>query len=129
MTNKKTMHSWWFLCSGFIKFLGPYYMLIITEQRKIGAIFGHPVYQVTRTAMIELSNSESRAKFLNSKDEDRYLASHFMPSNYLIALFGSLVSKYIPVGWPAGLRPIQTRPTCFSFSLLFTLQILWPWNI
>ncbi|XP_052158492.1 phosphoinositide phosphatase SAC3-like [Oryza glaberrima] len=57
---------------GFIKFLGPYYMLIITEQRKIGAIFGHPVYQVTRTAMIELSNSESRAKFLNSKDEDRY---------------------------------------------------------
>uniref|UniRef100_A0A0D9WMW1 SAC domain-containing protein n=1 Tax=Leersia perrieri TaxID=77586 RepID=A0A0D9WMW1_9ORYZ len=57
---------------GFIKFLGPYYMLIITEQRKIGAIFGHPVYQVTRTAMIELSNSQSKAKFLNSKDEDRY---------------------------------------------------------
>ncbi|KAL5225871.1 hypothetical protein ABZP36_012510 [Zizania latifolia] len=57
---------------GFIKLLGPYYMLIITEQRKIGAIFGHPVYQVTRTAMIELSNSKSRANFLSSKDEDRY---------------------------------------------------------
>ncbi|KAG8076961.1 hypothetical protein GUJ93_ZPchr0006g43002 [Zizania palustris] len=57
---------------GFIKFLGPYYMLIITEQRKIGAISGHPVYQVTRTAMIELSNSKSRENIFNYKDEDRY---------------------------------------------------------
>ncbi|AQL01381.1 Phosphoinositide phosphatase SAC2 [Zea mays] len=57
---------------GFIKFLGPYYMLIITEQRKIGDIFGHPVYQVTKTAMIELSNSKSRPKLINSKDENRY---------------------------------------------------------
>ncbi|KAG2610096.1 hypothetical protein PVAP13_4KG096400 [Panicum virgatum] len=57
---------------GFIKFLGPYYMLIITEQRKIGDIFGHPVYQVTKTAMIELSNSKTRPKLTNSKDENRY---------------------------------------------------------
>ncbi|KAG2610097.1 hypothetical protein PVAP13_4KG096400 [Panicum virgatum] len=58
---------------GFIKFLGPYYMLIITEQRKIGDIFGHPVYQVTKTAMIELSNSKTRPKLTNSKDENRKL--------------------------------------------------------
>ncbi|KAL6606019.1 hypothetical protein ACP70R_041672 [Stipagrostis hirtigluma subsp. patula] len=57
---------------GFIKFLGPYYMLIITEQRKIGDIFGHPVYQVTKTAMIELSNLKTRPKLLNLKDENRY---------------------------------------------------------
>ncbi|XP_066375691.1 phosphoinositide phosphatase SAC3-like isoform X1 [Miscanthus floridulus] len=57
---------------GFIKFLGPYYMLIITEQRKIGDIFGHPVYQVTKTATIELSNSKTRPKLINSKDENRY---------------------------------------------------------
>ncbi|KQK19159.1 phosphoinositide phosphatase SAC2 [Brachypodium distachyon] len=57
---------------GFIKFLGPYYMLIITEQRKVGAIFGHAVYQVTKTAMIELSNSKTRPTLLNSKDENRY---------------------------------------------------------
>ncbi|XP_062233399.1 phosphoinositide phosphatase SAC2-like [Phragmites australis] len=58
--------------SGFIKFLGPYYMLLITEQRKIGDIFGHPVYQVTKTAMIELSNSKTRPKLINSRDENRY---------------------------------------------------------
>ncbi|OEL36628.1 Phosphoinositide phosphatase SAC3 [Dichanthelium oligosanthes] len=57
---------------GFVKFLGPYYMLIITEQRKIGDIFGNPVYQVTKTAMIELSNSKTRPKLTNSKDENRY---------------------------------------------------------
>lgn len=60
--------------AGFIKFLGPYYMLIITEQRKIGDVFGHPVYQVTKTAMIELSNSKTRPKLINYKDENRYAA-------------------------------------------------------
>ncbi|KAF7091477.1 hypothetical protein CFC21_094051 [Triticum aestivum] len=57
---------------GFIKFLGPFYMLIITEQRKIGEIFDHPVYQVTKTSMIELANSKSRSSFLNTRDENRY---------------------------------------------------------
>nr|CAB3451282.1 unnamed protein product [Digitaria exilis] len=58
---------------GFIKFLGPYYMLIITEQKRIGQIFSHPVYQVTRTAMVELANSKARSTFQSSKDENRYL--------------------------------------------------------
>ncbi|KAM0874687.1 hypothetical protein ACQ4PT_037244 [Festuca glaucescens] len=57
---------------GFVKFLGPFYMLIITEQRKIGEIFDHPVYQVTKTSMVELANSKSRSSFLSSKDENRY---------------------------------------------------------
>ncbi|CAO2040443.1 unnamed protein product [Urochloa humidicola] len=57
---------------GFIKFLGPYYMLIITEQKRIGEIFGHPVYQVTRTSMVELANSKTRSTFQSSKDENRY---------------------------------------------------------
>lgn len=48
-------------------------MLIITEQRKIGAIFGHAVYQVTKTAMIELSNSKMKPTLLNSNDENRYV--------------------------------------------------------
>ncbi|KAH9804824.1 phosphoinositide phosphatase SAC3 [Citrus sinensis] len=33
---------------GFIKFLGPYYMLIITKRRRIGAICGHNVYAVSK---------------------------------------------------------------------------------
>jgi hypothetical protein len=59
--------------SGFVKFLGPFYMLIITELRKIGEIFDHPVYQVTKTSMVELANSKSRSSFLSSKDENRFV--------------------------------------------------------
>jgi hypothetical protein len=69
------MHELLIFSTGFIKFLGPYYMLIITEQRKIGAMFGHPVYQVTKTAMIEVSNSKTRPTLFNSKDENRYVVS------------------------------------------------------
>lgn len=50
-------------------------MLIITEQRKIGEIFDHPVYQVTKTSMVELANSKMRSRFLNSKDDNRFVAS------------------------------------------------------
>jgi hypothetical protein len=52
-------------------------MLIITEQRKVGAMFGHPVYQVTRTAMIELSNSKMRPAHFSTKDENRYAYAIF----------------------------------------------------
>jgi phosphatidylinositol 3,5-bisphosphate 5-phosphatase len=51
-------------------------MIIITEQRKIGDIFGHPVYQVTKSAMVELPNSKTRPKLINFKDENRCAISH-----------------------------------------------------
>jgi phosphatidylinositol 3,5-bisphosphate 5-phosphatase len=51
-------------------------MLIITDQRKIGDIFGHPVYQVTKSSMVELSDSNTRSKLINSKDENRCAISH-----------------------------------------------------
>lgn len=34
---------------GFIKFLGPYYMLLITKRRQIGAISGHHVYSLSKS--------------------------------------------------------------------------------
>lgn len=43
--------------AGFVKFLGPYYMLLITGRKKIGAICGHAIYAVTRSQMISLSDS------------------------------------------------------------------------
>lgn len=72
------MHQLLIFVTGFIKFLGPFYMLIITERRKIGDIFGHPVYQVTKSAMVELSNSKTRPKLINSKDENRYARSNIL---------------------------------------------------
>nr|XP_019708904.1 phosphoinositide phosphatase SAC2 [Elaeis guineensis] len=57
---------------GFIKFLGPYYMLLITKRRQIGAICGHTVYAVTKSEMIALPNSTVRPNMANSKNENRY---------------------------------------------------------
>lgn len=57
---------------GFIKFLGPYYMLLITKRRQIGAICGHTVYAISKSEMIPLPNSTARASLTDSKNEDRY---------------------------------------------------------
>ncbi|KAJ9190448.1 hypothetical protein P3X46_001650 [Hevea brasiliensis] len=57
---------------GFIKFLGPYYMLLITKRRKIGAICGHAIYAITKSEMIPIPNSSVRSNMTNSKNENRY---------------------------------------------------------
>ncbi|XP_061996668.1 phosphoinositide phosphatase SAC3 isoform X1 [Rosa rugosa] len=57
---------------GFIKFLGPYYMLLITKRRKIGAIRGHAVYAISKSEMIPLPNSPVQCSIADSRDENRY---------------------------------------------------------
>ncbi|ESW07378.1 hypothetical protein PHAVU_010G125000 [Phaseolus vulgaris] len=57
---------------GFIKFLEPYYMLLITKRRKIGTICGHNIYAVTKSEMVPIPHSTVRSKMAYSKDENRY---------------------------------------------------------
>ncbi|GAB2218201.1 hypothetical protein Droror1_Dr00001420 [Drosera rotundifolia] len=57
---------------GFIKFLGPYYMLIITKRREIGMICGHMVYAISKCEMIALPNTILHSTEANSRTEDRY---------------------------------------------------------
>ncbi|XP_024024532.1 phosphoinositide phosphatase SAC2 isoform X1 [Morus notabilis] len=57
---------------GFVRFLGPYYMLIITQRRKLGAICGHTIYGISKSKMIPVPNSTVRSKLPYSKDENRY---------------------------------------------------------
>ncbi|XVE97833.1 hypothetical protein REPUB_Repub03eG0052700 [Reevesia pubescens] len=57
---------------GFIKFLGPYYMLLITKRRQIGAICGHNVYAVSRSEMIPLLNSTLDSSIADANNENRY---------------------------------------------------------
>lgn len=57
---------------GFIKFLGPYYMLLITKRRQIGAICGHNIYAVCKSEIIPLPNSTAWENTVNSKIENRY---------------------------------------------------------
>uniref|UniRef100_A0A0A0KUN1 SAC domain-containing protein n=1 Tax=Cucumis sativus TaxID=3659 RepID=A0A0A0KUN1_CUCSA len=57
---------------GFIKFLGPYYMLLITKRRQIGTICGHPIYGVSRSEMIPLPNAAVWSSIAIPKNENRY---------------------------------------------------------
>ena len=58
--------------SGFVKFLEPYYMLLITKRRKIGEICGHAIYAITKSEMIPISNPTVRTSMSYSKNESRY---------------------------------------------------------
>ncbi|KAG6480295.1 phosphoinositide phosphatase SAC2-like isoform X1 [Zingiber officinale] len=58
--------------AGFVKFLGPYYMLLITRRRKVGTICGHSIYAVSKSEMITLPNSDVLSNIAYSKDENRY---------------------------------------------------------
>ncbi|GMH17562.1 hypothetical protein Nepgr_019403 [Nepenthes gracilis] len=57
---------------GFIKFLGPYYILLITERRKVGVICGQAIYAISKSKMIAISHSTVRSNMDYSKNENRY---------------------------------------------------------
>jgi hypothetical protein len=72
---------------GFVKFLEPYYMLIITKRRKIGAICGHTIYAITKSEMIPVPNSSVRSKLAYSRNENRSFVHSACKCNmYLILL-------------------------------------------
>ncbi|CAH1442399.1 unnamed protein product [Lactuca virosa] len=57
---------------GFVKFLGPYYMLLITKRRKIGVICGHAIYAITKSEILAIPNSTIASNMDYSKNENRY---------------------------------------------------------
>ncbi|KAH9626213.1 hypothetical protein KSS87_000092 [Heliosperma pusillum] len=57
---------------GFIRFLGPYYMILITERRKVGMICNYAIYGVAKSKMIQIPYSSVRTNLENSKIENRY---------------------------------------------------------
>ncbi|KAI3803310.1 hypothetical protein L1987_31460 [Smallanthus sonchifolius] len=57
---------------GFIKFLGPYYMLLITKRRKIGVICGHAIYAITKSEILPIPHSTVQTSVAYSKNENRY---------------------------------------------------------
>ncbi|XP_019459121.1 PREDICTED: phosphoinositide phosphatase SAC2-like isoform X2 [Lupinus angustifolius] len=57
---------------GFIKFLEPYYMLLITKRMKIGTICGHTIYAIAKSELVPIPHATVRTKMAYSKDENRY---------------------------------------------------------
>lgn len=55
---------------GFVRFLKGYYIILITEKKKVGKIGQHSIYEVKDTQMIPLFRSTTHA---NREDEAKYL--------------------------------------------------------
>ncbi|XP_066385714.1 phosphoinositide phosphatase SAC2-like [Miscanthus floridulus] len=56
---------------GFVKFNGPFYMLLITRRSKIGTILGHDVYSVDKSEIIKIP--PGLPEMANLEDEKRQL--------------------------------------------------------
>lgn len=84
-----------FICSGFIKFLGPHYMLIITKRRKIGTICGHAIYSVAKTEMIPIPNSPVLSNSNFSKNENRSFVHSACKCNMPLGQFRDLRDKVL----------------------------------
>lgn len=57
---------------GFIKFTGPYYMLLITKKSTVAMVGGHYVYQVDGTELIPLTPPKYKPDIRNTK-ESRFI--------------------------------------------------------
>ncbi|KAH7035689.1 SacI homology domain-containing protein [Microdochium trichocladiopsis] len=67
---KQRCTTWGLL--GFIKFTGPYYMLLITKKSIVAMIGGHYVYQVDGTELIPLTPGKYKPSAANP-EESRFL--------------------------------------------------------
>ena len=68
---KQRSTTWGLL--GFIKFTGPYYMLLITKKSTVAMVGGHYVYQVDGTELIPLTPPKYKVDVRNT-EESRFLA-------------------------------------------------------
>ncbi|MCL7047941.1 hypothetical protein MKW94_001561 [Papaver nudicaule] len=64
---------------GFVKFLGPYYMLLITKRKQIGSICGHVIYGISKSEMIPIPHPSVHNDMVFSRSENSY-SYHVMRS-------------------------------------------------
>ncbi|KAF7523878.1 hypothetical protein G7054_g11618 [Neopestalotiopsis clavispora] len=67
---KQRCTTWGLL--GFIKFTGPYYMLLITKKSTVAMIGGHYIYQIDGTELIPLTPPKFKPDIRNT-EESRFL--------------------------------------------------------
>ncbi|KAJ5239244.1 Polyphosphoinositide phosphatase [Penicillium chermesinum] len=70
----KQKSSAWALL-GFIRFTGPYYMLLVTKRSQVAMLGGHNIYQIDDTELVPLTTADaSRTKPEKQSEEERYKA-------------------------------------------------------
>lgn len=60
---------------GFIRFIGPYYMLVVTKKSQVAMLGGHYIFQIDDTELIPLiPTAAAKLKSEQAADESRYVA-------------------------------------------------------
>lgn len=109
-------NSWSFLLFlGFIKFLGPHYMLLITKRRKIGTICGHNIYAITKSEMIPIPNSTVQSNMAFSKNENRSFVHSACKCKMLLVLLQKLMSLKFRIAH----CPYVLDDNCFLVGLFY----------
>lgn len=67
-------------------------MLLITERRQIGVVFGHSVYAVSKSEIVALQNSTAQCNIANSRDDNR--SSENSRAIFLFIYFCNIVSYF-----------------------------------
>lgn len=57
---------------GFIKFLEPYYMILITKRKLLGNICGHLIYGISESQLVTIPHPSVLTSLTSSKAESRY---------------------------------------------------------
>lgn len=112
---------------GFIKFLEPYYMLLITKRRKIGTICGHTIYAITKSEMIPVPHHTVRSKMAYSKDENRSLVHSICKCNMSMVHLRRLLRaalRIIPSTLYLDENNVILHGYLFEFILLLSDNIL-----
>jgi hypothetical protein len=83
-------HCILFCCTGFVRFLEGYYIVLITKRRKMADIGGHAIYKIEDTNMIYIPNDSVR---ITHPDEARYV---LVVPTYFFNVVCQLESKIEP---------------------------------
>eukprot|EP00250_Pteridium_aquilinum_P016705 c23244_g2_i1 orf=2-631(-) len=57
---------------GFIKFLEPYYILLVTKRRLLGTVDGHSIYGIGESQLMSITHPFFQTKVASSQAENRY---------------------------------------------------------
>lgn len=95
--------------AGFVRFLEPYYMLVITKRKQVGEICGHTVYGIAESRMIVIPHPSIQTKVAKSEAEQRYFIDN--SSNGYVIHMKILLCKLYQNTYPTCTRPsiIGTR--------------------
>ena len=56
---------------GFIKFLEPYYMILVTKRRLLGSVNGHSIYGIGETKFLSVPHPSFQTIVASSRAESR----------------------------------------------------------